>query len=67
VGEAGVSVYEILKEKKKLPVEDWVDLEDLGMDDDTHDVGPVEMATPAPKAEGLVGQRRPQDESGAVQ
>jgi hypothetical protein len=31
-------------------VDDWVDVEDLGMDDDTHpkDVGPVEMATPAP-------------------
>jgi hypothetical protein len=50
LGEAGVSVYEIPKEKTKLPVDDWVDLEDLGMDDDTHpkDVGPVEMATPAP-------------------
>jgi hypothetical protein len=49
LGEAGVSVYEILKEKTKLPGDDWVDVEDLGMDDDTHpkDVGPVEMATPA--------------------
>jgi hypothetical protein len=35
----------------KLPADDWVDLEDLGMDDDTHpeDVGPVEMTTPAPR------------------
>jgi hypothetical protein len=50
LGEAGVSVYEIPKEKTNLPVEDWVDVEDLGMDDDTYpkDVGPVEMATPAP-------------------
>jgi hypothetical protein len=32
-------------------VDDLVDVEDLGMDDDTHpeDVGPVEMSTPAPK------------------
>jgi hypothetical protein len=36
LGEAGVSVYEILKEKTKLPVDDWVDVEDLGMEDDTH-------------------------------
>jgi hypothetical protein len=51
LGKAGISVYEIPKEKKKLPVDDWVDVEDLGMDDDTHpeDVGPVKMATPAPK------------------
>jgi hypothetical protein len=51
LGEAGISVYEIPNEKKKLPVDNWVDMEDLGMDDDTHpeDVGPVEMATPAPK------------------
>jgi hypothetical protein len=50
LGEAGVSVYEIPKEKTNLPVEDWVDVEDLGMDDDTYpkDVGPVKMATPAP-------------------
>jgi hypothetical protein len=50
LGEAGVSVYEILTERVKLPVDDWVDVEDLGMDDNTHpkDVDPVEMATPAP-------------------
>jgi hypothetical protein len=50
LGEAGVSVYEIPTEKFKLPVDDWVDVEDLGMDDNTHpkDVDPVEMATPAP-------------------
>jgi hypothetical protein len=51
LGEAGVSVYEIPNKKKMLPADDWVDVEDLGMDDNTHpeDVGPVEMATPAPK------------------
>jgi hypothetical protein len=50
LGEAGVSVYEIPTKKTKLPVDDWVDVEDLGMDDDTHpkDVGPVEMATQVP-------------------
>jgi hypothetical protein len=51
LGKAGISVYEIPKEKTKLPVDNWVDIEDLGMDDDTHpeDVGPVKMAMPAPK------------------
>jgi hypothetical protein len=51
LGEAGVLVYEIPKEKKKLLVDDWVDVEDLGMENNTHpeDVGPAEMATPAPK------------------
>jgi hypothetical protein len=51
LGEAGVSVYEIPAEKKKLPADDWVDVEDLGMDDDTHseNVGPVEMTTLAPR------------------
>jgi hypothetical protein len=50
LGEAGVSVYKIPTEKIKLPVDDWVDVEDLRMDDNTHpkDVDPVEMATPAP-------------------
>jgi hypothetical protein len=50
LGKAGVSVYEILAEKKKIPADNWVDVEDLGMDDDTHteDIGPVEMTTPAP-------------------
>jgi hypothetical protein len=50
LGEAGVSVYKIPTEKIKLPVDDWVDVEDLGMDDNTHpkNVDPVEMATPAP-------------------
>jgi hypothetical protein len=48
LGEAGVSVYEIPTERVKLPVDDWVDVEDLGMDDDTKDVNSVEMATPAP-------------------
>jgi hypothetical protein len=49
VGKAGVSVYEIPVEKEKLQADDWIDVEDLGMDDDTHpeDVGPVEMTTPA--------------------
>jgi hypothetical protein len=36
LGEAGVSVYEIPTEKIKLLVDDWVDVEDLWMDDDTH-------------------------------
>jgi hypothetical protein len=51
LGKAGVSVYEIPAEKKKLLADDWVDVEDLGMDDDTHpeDVGPVKMTTPAPR------------------
>jgi hypothetical protein len=31
----GVSIYEIPAEKKKLPADDWVNVEDLGMDDDT--------------------------------
>jgi hypothetical protein len=50
-GKAGVSVYEIPVEKTKLQTDDWVDLEDLGMDDDTHpeDIGPVKMTTPAPR------------------
>jgi hypothetical protein len=48
-GKAGVSVYKIPVEKKQLPADDGVDVEDLGMDDNTHpkDVGPVEMTTPA--------------------
>jgi hypothetical protein len=51
LGERGVSVYEISAEKAKLPAEDWVDVEDLGMEDNTHpeDVGPVKMTTPAPR------------------
>jgi hypothetical protein len=42
LGKAGVSVYEIPAEKEKLQADDWVDVEDLGMDDDTHpeDVAP---------------------------
>jgi hypothetical protein len=36
LGKAGVSVYKIPAKKKKLPVDDWVDVEDLGMEDDTH-------------------------------
>jgi hypothetical protein len=51
LGKACVSVYEIPVEKEKLQADDWVDIEDLGMDDDTHpeDVSPVEMTTPAPR------------------
>jgi hypothetical protein len=50
LGDAGVSVYEIPTEKVKLPVDDWVDVEDLGVDDNTYpsDTNPVKMATPAP-------------------
>jgi hypothetical protein len=32
LGNAGVSVYEIPVEKVKLPVDEWVDVEDLGVD-----------------------------------
>jgi hypothetical protein len=51
LGEVGVSVYEIPTEKIKLLVDDWVNVKDLGMYDDTHpkDVDPVEMATPEPR------------------
>jgi hypothetical protein len=51
LGERGVSGYEILAGKEKLPAEDWVDVEDLGMEDNTHpeDVGPVKMTTQAPR------------------
>jgi hypothetical protein len=51
LGERGVSVYEISAGKEKLPAEDWVDVEDLGMEDNTHpeDVGPVVMTTLAPR------------------
>jgi hypothetical protein len=51
LGKAGVSVINIPAEKKKLLEDDWVDVEDLRMEDDTHpkDVGPIEMTTPAPR------------------
>jgi hypothetical protein len=39
LGERGVSVYEISAGKEKLPAEDWVEVEDLGMKDDTHPRG----------------------------
>jgi hypothetical protein len=47
LGERGVSVYKISAGKEKFPDDDWVDVEDLGMEDNTHpkDVGPVEMST----------------------
>jgi hypothetical protein len=50
LGDAGVSVYEIPAERVKLPVDDWVDVEDLGVEDNTYpsNTDPVEMATPAP-------------------
>jgi hypothetical protein len=50
LGNAGVSVYKIPVERVKLPVDNWVDVEDLGVDDNTYpnDTDPVEMATPAP-------------------
>jgi hypothetical protein len=50
LGNGGVSVYEIPAERVKFPVGDWVDVEDLGVDDNTYpsDTDPVEMATPAP-------------------
>jgi hypothetical protein len=40
------TVYEIPAEKGKLQADDWVDMEDLGMDDDTHPED-VKMTTPA--------------------
>jgi hypothetical protein len=36
LGESGVSFNEIPAGKEKLPADDWVDLEDLGVEDDTH-------------------------------
>jgi hypothetical protein len=49
--ERGVSVYKFLAGKGKLPADDWVEVEDLGMEDNTHpkDVGPFKMTTPAPR------------------
>jgi hypothetical protein len=51
LGERGVSVDEIPAGKEKLPGDDWVDGEDLGVEDNTHpeDVGPVKMTTPEPR------------------
>jgi hypothetical protein len=50
LGNRGVSVYEIPMGKIKLPMDKWVDVEDLGVDDNNYPSGtdPVEMATPAP-------------------
>jgi hypothetical protein len=50
LGRAGVSVYEIPAEKTKTPVDEWVDVEDLGVDENDYpnDTDPVAMATPAP-------------------
>jgi hypothetical protein len=66
LGEAGVAVYEIPTERIKLPVDDWVDVKDLGMDDDTHpkDVDPVKMATPAPSQKVWLASQ--QGGSGAI-
>jgi hypothetical protein len=46
----GVSVYEIPMEKIKLPMDEGVNVRDLGVDDNDGPNGtdPVEMATPAP-------------------
>jgi hypothetical protein len=46
----GVSVYEIPMEKTKLPMDEGVNVKDLGVDDNDgpNDTEPVEMATPAP-------------------
>jgi hypothetical protein len=51
LGESRVSVYEIPAGKEKLPADDWVDVEDLGVEDNTHpeDVGPIEMTTLEPR------------------
>jgi hypothetical protein len=45
-----VSVYEIPMEKIKLPMDEGVNVRDLGVDDNDGPIGtnPVEMATPAP-------------------
>jgi hypothetical protein len=50
LGNTGVSVYEIPMGKTKLSMDEWVDVEDLGVDDNDYPSGtdPVEMATPAP-------------------
>jgi hypothetical protein len=50
LGNTGVSVYEIPMGKTKLSMDKWVDVEDLGVDDNDYPTGtdPVEMATPAP-------------------
>jgi hypothetical protein len=46
-----VLVYEIPSEKEKLPEDDWVDVEDLGVEDPIHpeDGGPLKMTTPEPR------------------
>jgi hypothetical protein len=56
LGESRVSVYEIPAGKEKLPADDWVNVEDLGVEDDTHpeEVGPVEMTTPEPREKVLL-------------
>jgi hypothetical protein len=50
LGNTGVSVYEIPMEKIKLPMDDGVNVKDLGVDDNDYpnETDPVEMATPAP-------------------
>jgi hypothetical protein len=50
LGNAGVLVYKIPAARVKLLVDDWVDVEDLLVDDNTYhnDTDPAEMATPAP-------------------
>jgi hypothetical protein len=50
LGNMGVSVYEIPMGKIKLPMDEWVDVEDLGVDDNNYPSGTnsVEMATSAP-------------------
>jgi hypothetical protein len=46
----GVSVYKIPMEKIKLPLDEGVNVRDLGIDDSDGPIGtnPVEMTTPAP-------------------
>jgi hypothetical protein len=50
LGNTGVSIYEIPMEKIKLPMDEGVNVKDLGVDDNDYpnDTDPVEMATPAP-------------------
>jgi hypothetical protein len=54
LGKNGVVVYEIPTKKEKLLADNWVDVEDLGVEDDPsppppEDVGPIEMTTPEPR------------------
>jgi hypothetical protein len=57
LGNTGVSVYEIPMEKIKLPMDEWVDVENLGVDDNDYpnDTDPVRWP-PGAESEGVAGQ-----------